>query len=270
MNTAFLFLDECMYAPLDFASLTGVLVPADRYAAVRDEMCRLAIDVQPSPPNGIPPVIEFHGQALLKNEDLEKHYDARIDSVRLSVYQRVVDILCEHQLSVCRITYLNRKEVDILFQKQDPNLYSLTFFGMQAWLEKFMADTLIIPVMDGIPDTGGVNAPNRSPRVNTTLIRAFARTVRTTHHLRQFWSDANSLSFANSHNLAEPVFADSAHSVLIQVVDLVSHMLLQVERAEHQDESKLNDYRRDVLKIARKIPSKLIHRWAGKMTRLDG
>lgn len=240
MNTAFLFLDECMYEQLDLAALTGVLVPADRYAAVRDAMCRLAVDVQPSPPNVIPGVIEFHARALLN--DVERLHGDRIDSVRLSVLHRVVDLLSEHQLSVCRVTYLNGKEIATLMPL-DPKLYGITFLGIQTWLQEVMADTLVIPVMDGVSATGGMEVPRRAPQVEPMLIRAFAGTVRSTHHLRQFSRVADSLSIANAHNLGEPVFADSAHSVLLQLVDLVSHMLLQRERAEFEDQSRLSSYR---------------------------
>jgi hypothetical protein len=262
MNTAFLFIDECMYEQLDLAALTGVLVPVDRYAAVRDAMCRLAVDVQPSPPNVIPGVIEFHARALLS--DVEDLHGDQIDSVRLSVLQRVVDLLSEYQLSICRVTYLNRKEIAALMPL-DPKLYGITFFGIQAWLQEVMVDTLVIPVMDGVPATGGIESQRRAPRVEPMLIRAFAGSVRSTHHFRQFPNVADSLSIANAHNLGEPVFADSAHSVLLQVVDLVSHMLLQRERAEYESQSVLSNYRREVLSIATKIPSNLLHLWTGKM-----
>jgi len=54
MNAAFLFLDECFSEKLKLAALTGVLVPVDEYAAVRDEMCRLAWEALRPPANTIP------------------------------------------------------------------------------------------------------------------------------------------------------------------------------------------------------------------------
>jgi hypothetical protein len=262
MNTALLFLDECMYEQLDLAALTGVLVPVGRYVPVRDAMCRLAADVQPSPQDVIPGIIEFHARALLN--DLEDLHGDQIDLMRLSVLQRVVDLLSEHQLPVCRVTYLNRKEIATLLQS-DSKLYGITFFRIQSWLQEVMADTLVIPVMDGVPATGGLEPPRRNPTVDPVLIRAFAGSVRGTHHYRQFPSIADSLSIANAHNLGEPLFADSGHSVFLQFVDIVSHMLLQRERAEYEDQSELSNYRREVLSIASKIPSDLLHVWAGKM-----
>lgn len=262
MNTAFLFLDECSYEPLDLAALTGVLVPADRYAVVRDGMCRLAVDAQPSPPDTIPEAFELHARELL-NDVAHLHGD-KIDSVRHMVLQRAVDILSNHQLRVCRVTYLNRSAIAKLMPL-DPKLYGVTFLGMEAWLEEVMGDTLVVPVMDGLPATGGLDIPRRAPRIDPVLIRAFAGTVRSTHHFRQYPRVAENLSIANAYNLGEPVFADSAHSVLLQLVDIVSHMLLQCERAEFEGESTLSDFRRQALTIARSIPPHLLQAWAGKM-----
>lgn len=262
MTTAFLFLDECTFEKLDLAALTGVLVRADRYIPVRDVMCRLAADIQPSPPNEIPGVIELHARNLL-NDVAHLHGD-EIDSVRLSVLQKVVDLVSEHQLSVCRVTYLNRKEI-AASMPLDPKLYGTTFLGIQRWLQSVMEDTLVIPVMDGVPDTGGIQIPRRAPKVDPMLIRSFAGNVRFIHHCRQYPNVADSLSIANAHNLGEPVFGDSAHSVLLQLVDLLSHMLLQRERAELEDASTLSDYRRKTLEVVKGIPSNLLYVWKDKM-----
>ncbi|MEO7035011.1 MAG: DUF3800 domain-containing protein [Polyangiaceae bacterium] len=262
MSTAFLFLDECTYESLDLAALTGVLIPADRYASVRDAMCKLVVDVQPSPPDTIPAAIELHARSLLT--DVAHLHGDQIDSARLAVFERVADLVAEHQLRVRRVTYMNRRAIAKLMPL-DPKLYSVTFFGIEAWLQEMMADTLVVPVMDGVPATGGGDMPRRAPRVDPVLIRAFAGTVRSTHHLRQYPRVAKNLSIANSHNLGEPVFADSAHSVLLQLVDIVSHMLLQRERAEFEGEATLSDFRRQTLTITRRMPSHLLDLWIGKM-----
>lgn len=263
MNTAFLVLDECTYAPLDLAALTGVLVPADRYAHLRDAMCRLAVEVQPSSDDVIPGATEFHARALL-NDIAHLHGD-HIDSVRLMVLRRVVNLVLEHRLDICRVTYLNRTEIARAIPG-DPKLYGLTFAGIQSWLQRTMASTLVIPIMDGVPATGGAEIPRRAPHVDSVLIRAFAANVRTIHHLRQYPQVASNLSIANATNLGEALFADSAHSVLLQMVDIVSHLLLQIERAEHEGESTLGDFRRESLAIGRQLPTELLHLWSGKMS----
>src|SRR5579872_542952 len=67
-----------------------------------------------------------------------------------------------------------------------PKLYGLTFFGVQTGLQEIMADTLVLPVMDGVPSC----APNakKAPRIDPDLITAFARQVRWMHHIRPHFS----------------------------------------------------------------------------------
>lgn len=263
MATAFLFLDECEYKGMDLAALTGVLIPADSYVSVRDTMCRLVVEALPSRPNVIPAPVELHGRALL-NEVEHLHGD-RIDSVRLSVLQRVVDLVSDNKLQICRVAYLNRSEISAKMPI-DPKLYGITFFGLQTWLQNVMVDTLVIPVMDGVPDTGKMDLPRKAPKVDPVLIRAFAGNVRGTHHFRQYPVSAENLPIENAHNLGEPIFGDSAHSVLLQLVDLVSYLLLQRERAEVEDDSLLTSYRQKVLKIAEALPADQLNLWKGKMS----
>jgi hypothetical protein len=42
---AFLFLDECSHERLDLAALTGVLVPFEKYNAVRDKVRAYALNL---------------------------------------------------------------------------------------------------------------------------------------------------------------------------------------------------------------------------------
>lgn len=267
MSVAFLFLDECSYEPLDLAALTGVLVPADRYASVRDAICKLVADVQPSPPNTVPAAIELHARALLT--DIAHLHGDGIDSVRISVFERVAALLAEHQLHVYRVAYLNRSAIAKMMPI-DPKLYGITFSGVSGWLSELMRDTLVIPVMDGVPATGGADIPRPAPRVDPVLVRAFAGNVRGIHHFRQYPVVAKNLTVINAHNLGEPLFADSAHSVLLQLVDIVSHMLLQRERAELEGETALSDFRRKTLAVARSVPEHLLHLWKDKMQLDDG
>lgn len=143
--------------------------------------------------------------------------------------------------------------------------YSLNFFGIQNALEIILTDTLVLPVMDGVPGC----PPNlkRPPAIDPQLIRAFAQQVRFIHHGRQFeaTSGIKMLSIENVANLAEPVFADSAHSTLLQLVDIVSHLLLQVERDELESPTTISEYRSKVLSLARGIDPDLLHCWKGRL-----
>jgi hypothetical protein len=256
---AFLFIDECAHEALDLVALTGVLVPFDRYNAVRDAVCQTTWDVLNPPANTVPAPIELHGRDLLS--ELVDRNQRDLDRARIEVLASVVRIVNGYHLDVFRVAYLNRKEIN-RHLKDDPNLYGLNFFGVQTALQAKLADTLIVPVMDGVP--GCPPNTRRPPAIDPKLIRAFAQQVRWVHHASRDQSVANSLSIANVGNLAEPAFADSAHSALLQLTDLVSHLLLQLER-EELEPSPPSNYRSEVLQQARAFNKALLHCWKGRL-----
>jgi Protein of unknown function (DUF3800) len=252
-TVAFLYLDECFHEALDLAALTGVLVPLEHYRSVRDEMCRLVRDVQVTSPNTVPGVIELHGRELLS--EINDQEPDTLDAARLHVLETVIRIVNHHKLDVLRVAYLNHREMlkhkDLhSIRTTDPKLYGLTFLGITFSLGRIMEKSLVIPVMDGIPSSRAIKRP---PAIDASLIRAFAQMVRQVHHFRQYDQIAKSISIANAHNLGEPVFADSAHSVLLQLVDLVSYLLLQLDRDELEPVSAVSSYRRSVIESARAL-----------------
>jgi hypothetical protein len=97
------------------------------------------------------------------------------------------------------------------------------------------------------------------------LIRAFAQQVRHVHHARQDAGIAKSISIENIANLAEPAFADSAHSTLLQLTDLVSHLLLQLEREDLEPSASPSPYRTEVIRLARGLDPALLHCWKEKL-----
>lgn len=258
-SMAFLFLDECSYEPLDLAALTGVLVPLERYAAVRDEMCKIVADILRPPANTIPAPVELHARELLSV--LKERAQSDLDRDRLEVLSKAVGLVNDHDLAVIRFAYLNRKEI-ARTMSLDPKLYGLNFLNIQRALQGIMRDTIVLPVMDGVP--GCAPSTAKPPAIDPQLIGAFARNVRMLHHMRQY-EIGKSVSTESMSNLAEPVFADSAHSVLLQLVDLISHLLLQLERLEFEPEAKISDYRQATLECAKSLRSDLVHSWKGRM-----
>jgi hypothetical protein len=259
VSLVFLFLDESMDESLDLASLTGVLVPLHAYRAVRDAICRLVWDVLAPPPNTVPQPIELHARKLLP--ELDHLPKEKGDAARLHVLQSVTAIVNEHGLQVLRVCYTNRAEIAAML-KGDPKLYALNFFGIQTGLQDLMETTLVLPVMDGVP---GATEGKKAPSIDTTLIRAFAANVRWIHHARHCDAVSGSLSIKNAHNLAEPVFGDSAHATLLQLVDLVSYLLLQRDRAELMPDYKMGEFKTAVLKIGQGLDARLLTLWRGKM-----
>lgn len=97
------------------------------------------------------------------------------------------------------------------------------------------------------------------------LLRAFDSNVRNIHHVRSRPHVAKAISLENAHNLAEPVFADSAHSVLLQQADLVSYLLLQRDREALERTATPSKFRGVLLRIAATLRDDLVHSWRGEM-----
>jgi hypothetical protein len=259
LGCAFLFLDECSYAPLDLSALTGVLVPLDKYIALRDGMCKIVVDALADVPDTISQPIELHGNDLLSElTDLEPgEHDRR----RLEVLRESAALVNKNRLKLFRVGYLNRSEI-VQFLKVDRDLHGLNFLGIEAALAKTLSESLVFPVMDGIPRS---SPDTKAPKINPALIRAFAAHIRFTHHLRQYPYTARSLSIENVTNLAEPAFGDSTHSVMLQLVDLISWLLLQLEREKYAPSAETSDYKKQILAIAKGIDPALVHADYGKL-----
>lgn len=222
----------------------------------------VSLDAQNAPANVLPAPIELHGSDLLKK--LTDRDTPVADADRVRVLEAVVNIVNTHRLRVFRSTYLNRSEIAAKMPP-DAMLYGLNFLGLLWSLGTELEDCLILPVMDGVPAC----APSREspPRINKTLLRAFDRSVRWIHNARCHPRMAESISIENAHNLAEPVFADSAHSTLLQLADLVSYLLLQREREELAPApAPASEFRREVLRVSGQLPHRLVRAWRGKLT----
>jgi hypothetical protein len=259
VQTALLFLDECMSEYLDLAALTGVLVPAERYAAVRDDMCSVVWQCMDPPKGTLPPPIELHANSLLN--ELTDRDATELDQARLQVFASAVRIINTHRLGVYRVAYTNRSEIESTMHG-DPNLYGVNFFGMQTWLAPILADTLVVPVMDGIPDSSKARKP---PSIDPQLIRSFSASTRWIHHYRASGGSDSNLSIAHPINLAEPVYADSTHSTLLQLVDLVSYLLHQIDKDELGDGRAPSLFGTAMLAHARRIDQSLVKSWRGQM-----
>ena len=79
---------------------------------------------------------------------------------------------------------------------------------------------------------------------------------------------AESIAIRNFSNLAEPLFADSEHSTLLQLTDLVSYLLLHIERNDLEDRHPVSVFQTEVLRCARSLDKELLNCWKGRM-RID-
>jgi hypothetical protein len=124
-----------------------------------------------------------------------------------------------------------------------------------------MAETLVVPVMDGVP----ASSAKKPPAIDPSLIRGFAVTVRWIHHMRQHALVKNSLSIRNAENLAEPLFGDSSHATLLQLADVVSYLLLQIDKDDLKTPSTDSQFRKSVVSHGRVLNRDQLSLWRGRM-----
>jgi len=247
----FLFIDECMHQPLDLAALTGVFVKQSDYRKVRERICRILFDIFEYEEGGLPPLVELHGKCLFDRIDAT-------DDQKIQVYDSVVQIVNDFEIDVIRIAYLNWQEI-VSRMPADKNLVGLCFFGMQRIMQEKLGESVIIPVVDGIP--GG----DKNERVDRSLLRVFDQYVRHMHHVMQSEVHRDVVSIKDFDNLGEPLFANSEHNVMLQLVDMISHMLLQVERFELESTDPASEYKSRIVNCASKLNSNLLYHWKDKM-----
>ena len=78
--------------------------------------------------------------------------------------------------------------------------------------------------------------------------------------MRQYESRRNLTLSIDESNRAEPAFADSAHSVMMQLVDVISYLVLQLERHELERNTHKSSFATRLLAAAQRIRSDLIVR----------
>jgi len=256
MDVTFLFLDESRSTHLDTASLTGVFVPADHYARVRDAVIRVSVEVQ-RPPVGVPPVpLELHGSAMLDDMDGVTEAD------RLLAFERLVEVINSEQLEVLSIVYSGVKDIQAHFDQLNmppgDKLYHWTFDAMFDEI-RLPKGGLVVPVFDGIPGQGdgGQHQPVDRSAYETFLAGAY------TSHWYRVALPKPERYVPNFHNLVEPTFSDSAKSPLLQLADVVGY-LLHVE--DFVNTKRSEGFKREVACIAAKLDRVIVRRVPSSMT----
>lgn len=250
MNVTFLFLDESRSTHLDSAALTGVFIPAEHYARVRDAVIRVSVDVQHPPPGSAPAPLELHGVTMLNDMNGVTNED------RYLAFKKIVEIVNREQLEVLSIVYSGVKDIQSHFDRFNmppgDKLYHLNFDAMFDEI-RLSADGLLVPVFDGVP---GENEDGRQQPVDRTAYQTFLLGAYVSHWYRV----AHPLPeryVPNFHNLVEPTFSDSAKSPLLQLADVVGY-LLHVE--DYVNTKRSEEFKLEVARIASKLDRTIVRR----------
>jgi len=253
----FMFVDESVSPQLDTASLTGVLVPADQLCDVRDEIYRLAVEVQKPPPNHVLAPIELHARTMLSQ------IPNATDADKLAVFERLVELVNAEKLQIISIGYTNWSELAFL-AVHDEKLHGLNFSNILHSLGDLLSEALLVPVIDGLPGGTLHPKPSRKP-IDPHVFRAFIASTHYNQSLRVSLSARNQgdmISIKGFRNIVEPVFSDSEHSPLLQLADVVSYLLHIVDWAERFE---ISGFKSSLLDVARKLDPSLIAKWRGRM-----
>lgn len=199
----FIYLDECKdIEHTNIISLTGVLICSNAYQLLRKgfyEILGNYIQPESGTINLNPP--EIHGSDLLPliSDDDEK----------LRVLREIAELIINVQVRVYRVGYYAKESLISTFGGIDEVL-SLCLFGIKVQCQSEYANNMLMPVMDS---------------VNLPVYNAFSRSIKSLDIMRSASISNSSLSLQNTGNLCEMHFADSKHSALIQIADIVSYLL---------------------------------------------
>lgn len=233
-DVSLLAMDESLSDETGIASLTGVVIPVEHANEIREEIYRFARHIQALPPNHFGAHIELHGSQMLKG------LPWATDEHRLRCYEHVVETVNRYQLDVVRVAYRRTKTLTGMFQG-DEKLHGLCFLGVAFSMGRFLPDTVIVPIMDGLQEK---------------LASRFGSLVQNADSMRAGGIGPENISIAASHNLMEPLFASSRYSTSIQLADVVAYLLhiLDYERAG----LPLSPFKRQLVDVAHKLDMSII------------
>lgn len=244
MNASFLFLDDGGDGRGLF-SLTGLLIPFEQYEPARSAfyglMMKTVFKGRSSIPFALP---ELHGSDLLRGYDLLRRVGDVGDELRLSVFREVVRIVVDQGIEVNRVGYRvpggAKKTLGEFGSSVRSTVLSACLGSLLSVLDDRLASEMIIPVMDGF---------------NQDVVNEFSRLVKNADWMRASgWQDAMSLKHTENV-LGEVFYADSRHSVMLQLADLISYLRSVADRSEANYE--LSPFKTQLLEISRGLAASM-------------
>ena len=253
METMLLFLDESV--DLDTAWLTGIFVPTSLYPEVRDGVVRIAREALVAAGHNTSTPVELHGVEMLKS------IAGATDQIKLGVFSQAVALVNRHQLEVLSIGHVEAKAMRQNLRRilMDPGdkLHNQNLQEMVNVLA-LPHDVVVLPIFDGVP--GRAPASTKLAPVDRFAYDAFLLGGSITQWNRVACEERPipAISFKpNLRNLAEPVFADSARSPVLQLADIIGYLLGSAERALRQPSS---DWKSNLAAVAHELDPYLVRR----------
>jgi len=244
-DTNFIYIDESITEKADLASLTGLIIPGDKFEIVRKEFYKvMSVILDYLYPNrdvnsiDFPPIL--HANSFLQNSKENRSIDFSniTDKIRIEVITMLVDIINNFNLKIVRNGYSNYKEVK-MFTKGDEKLYSLNWFAISGYLDNtFEPNVKFICVMDG---------------TNLNMIRLISSGLLHSNSIKELNPKiAKSLHLNFPNRFYGNVFYTPAkYSEFIQLVDLYSYLLQKRDYVNITGDTSV--YSRKLIEIIEKV-----------------
>ncbi len=233
-NVSFFFVDDSTYrtAAGPVSSLTGLVVPTPAYDALRQA---IYVAAQEEPREGATRVFgavsELHFHQFLED---------RNDDAKLAVITKLVDLVCEHRLTIIRVGYVLTKESEEL-SALDPKLIGACWFGLVGIALSGIPDVFFIPVMDaGFEKSFQKVVTSMSSSVTSASIM---RAVGFEHIV----------SIPHTELMSEVLYGDDHYSALLQLTDVVAGLRRTLETIRQSNQPPSSEYKRRLAEQAERL-----------------
>lgn len=238
MNTSFLFLDESYCEQTTISSVTGILVPIEKYAAIRNGFYSKMRDVLSIPSTEVARIPDLHGCDFLREES---------DEVKFAAFRAIVNLIRENKIDIFRVGYYITRHIERMF-RYDNRLHALSFLGILWSLSSQLEKTYIIPVMDGL---------------DTEVAKRFSGGFRGIDQLRAMGL-SGAISIAHSENiLGEVFYAKREYSICEQITDVVAYLR---SCSDYQREKiETTEFKQNLIEISKGLEESLIREEIGPL-----
>lgn len=234
MDSNFLFMDETINSKLVFplTSLTGMLIPMRKYESIRSGLYEIANEHIASESASILLILpELH-----YNKFLEKYSD----DVKYAVLEAIVELVVSLEIKIYRVSYYSTPETKKFFV-HDPDLLGLCWFGIVAVTSDARKNKMLIPVLDA--------GFNQSFQKIVDKFSMFGKNCDVLRHS----IIKKSQTILYSEMIAEPMYADSKHSMLIQLVDCIAGLRRDLDTKNIIGFKDRSVYKERMATIAKKL-----------------
>ncbi len=240
MRLNFLFMDESYNKATSphISSMTGLLIPLDRYPALRSAFYEI-LRLKTEPNEGVLDVSvpELRFADFLREED---------DEVKLEVLRSLANMIVGYQVEIFRVGYYITKRIRRTFER-DKHLIGLCWLGILSSLQPRLESEMVIPIMDAGFD-----------RNMKQMTKQFSGLMKTVDVMRET-GRGESIGFAHSKNVLDVFYAGSEYSIFTQLADIVSGLRRIAETARQDQRLISSPFKKQLLPISNHLMNAPMH-----------